>query len=140
MGKAHIEIPKEKIVEFCQKWKIREFAFFGSVLRRDFRPDSDIDVLVTFDESARHTLFDLVHMEEELKEIFGREVDVVSRRFEIIGEASRRISEETRISHSELPWGEMIAMRNVMIHEYDDVDLVIVWETVKNNLPSLIES
>jgi predicted nucleotidyltransferase len=80
MGKAHIEIPKEKIVEFCQKWKIREFAFFGSVLRADFRPDSDIDVLVMFDESARHTLFDFVHMEEELKEIFGRDVDLVSRR------------------------------------------------------------
>ena len=80
MGKAHIEIPKEKIVEFCQKWKIREFAFFGSVLRRDFRPDSDIDVLVTFDESAHHTLFDLVHMEEDLKKIFGRDVDLVSRR------------------------------------------------------------
>jgi len=80
MGKVHIEIPKERIVEFCQKWEIREFLFFGSVLREDFGPDSDIDVLVTFDESARHTLFDLVHMEKELKEIFGRDVDVVSRR------------------------------------------------------------
>jgi len=80
MGKVYIEIPKEKIVEFCQKWKIREFSFFGSVLRADFRPDSDVDVLVMFDESARHTLFDLVHMEEELKEIFGRDVDLVSRR------------------------------------------------------------
>ena len=80
---------------------------------------------------------------EKSKEDFLKDVqcqDAVIRRFEIIGEASRRISEETRISHSELPWGEMIAMRNVMIHEYDDVDLVIVWETVKNNLPSLIES
>lgn len=80
MGKVYIEIPKEKIAEFCQKWKIREFSFFGSVLRADFRHDSDIDVLVTFDESAHHTLFDLVHMEEELKEIFGRDVDLVSRR------------------------------------------------------------
>jgi predicted nucleotidyltransferase len=50
------------------------------VLRADFRHDSDIDVLVTFDESARHTLFDLVHMEEDLKKIFGRDVDLVSRR------------------------------------------------------------
>ena len=80
MGKAYIEIPKEKIVEFCQKWKIREFAFFGSVLRADFRPDSDIDVLVTFDENAHHSLFDLVDMQDELKEIFGREVDLVSKR------------------------------------------------------------
>ena len=80
MGKVYIEIPKEKIAEFCQKWKIREFSFFGSVLRADFRHDSDIDVLVTFYESARHTLFDLVHMEEDLKKIFGRDVDLVSRR------------------------------------------------------------
>jgi uncharacterized protein with HEPN domain len=80
---------------------------------------------------------------EKSKEDFLKDVqcqDAVIRRFEIIGEASRRISEDTRGSYPELPWGEMIAMRNVMIHEYDDVDLVIVWETVKNNLPSLIES
>ena len=80
MGKAHIEIPEEKIAEFCRKWKIREFALFGSVLRDDFRPDSDIDVLVTFDENAHHSLFDLVDMQDELKEIFGREVDLVSKR------------------------------------------------------------
>jgi predicted nucleotidyltransferase len=80
MGKAHIEIPKEKIVEFCQKWKIREFAFFGSVLREDFRPDSDIDVVVDFEPDVSRTLFDLVSMIDELKEIFGREVDLMTRR------------------------------------------------------------
>ena len=50
------DIPKEKITEFCKKWKIREFSLFGSVLREDFRPDSDIDVLVTFSEDAKITL------------------------------------------------------------------------------------
>ncbi|MBI5827314.1 MAG: nucleotidyltransferase family protein [Deltaproteobacteria bacterium] len=80
MAKAHIDIPKDKIAEFCKKWQVREFALFGSVLRDDFRPDSDIDVLVTFDEEARHSLFDLVHMEDDLKAIFGRKVDLVSRR------------------------------------------------------------
>lgn len=80
MAKAHIDIPKEKIAEFCKKWNVREFSLFGSVLRDDFRPDSDIDVLVTFDEEARHSLFDLVHMGDELKDIFGRKVDLVSRR------------------------------------------------------------
>ena len=80
MGKLRIDLPAEKIEEFCKKWKIQEFALFGSVLREDFRPDSDIDILVTFSEEAKHTLFDLVHMENELKEIFGREVDIVSRR------------------------------------------------------------
>jgi len=80
IGKLRIDLPVEKIKEFCKKWKIQEFALFGSVLREDFRPDSDIDILVTFSEEAKHTLFDLVHMENELKEIFGREVDIVSRR------------------------------------------------------------
>lgn len=80
MVKGHIEIPEEKIKEFCEKWKIIEFSLFGSVLRDEFCHDSDIDVLVTFDEAAQHSLFDLVHMEAELKEIFGRDVDLVSRR------------------------------------------------------------
>ena len=80
MGKVHIDLPKEKIAEFCKKWEIREFALFGSVLREDFKPDSDIDVLVTFSEEADHSLFDLVHMENELKEILGRDVDMISRR------------------------------------------------------------
>ena len=80
MTQAQIKLPREKIVKFCKKWQIRKFSFFGSVLRDDFRPDSDIDVLVTFEEDARHTLFDLVHMQDELKQIFGRDVDMVSRR------------------------------------------------------------
>lgn len=75
-----MEYPIAQITEFCQRWQITEFALFGSVLREDFRPDSDIDVLVTFAPEAHHTLFDLVHMENELKAIFQREVDLVSRR------------------------------------------------------------
>ena len=55
-------------------------AFFGSVLRDDFGPDSDVDVLVRFHPETRHTLFDMVTMEEELKRILGRKVDLVSRR------------------------------------------------------------
>lgn len=80
MGKVNIDLPKDKIAEFCKKWKIREFSIFGSVLREDFQPDSDIDVLVSFSEDAKHTLFDMVHMKEEIEQIFGRKVDLVSRR------------------------------------------------------------
>lgn len=80
MNKINIDLPKEKIAEFCQKWNIREFSLFGSVLRGDFQPESDIDILVTFGDDAKHTLFDLVHMKNELKKIFGREVDFVTRR------------------------------------------------------------
>ena len=75
----NIEIPKERIAEFCRKWKIVEFSVFGSVLREDFRPDSDVDVLVTFAPEGRYSLFDLVHMEEELEKMLGRKVDLVER-------------------------------------------------------------
>lgn len=78
-SKAHIHISKEKIAEFCRKWKITELALFGSVLRNDFRPDSDVDVLVTFEPDTDYSLFDLVHAQDELKAIVGREVDLVER-------------------------------------------------------------
>ncbi|MFC1464120.1 MAG: nucleotidyltransferase family protein [Candidatus Brachytrichaceae bacterium NZ_4S206] len=75
-----IPIPTDKIAEFCRRWKITEFALFGSVLRDDFRPDSDVDVLVTFEPEAHWTLFDWVDIREELRTLFGRDVDLVSRR------------------------------------------------------------
>lgn len=74
-----IVIPTEAIAAFCRRWKIREFALFGSVLRADFRADSDIDVLVTFEEASRWSGFDVVDMIEELKALFGREVDLVEK-------------------------------------------------------------
>jgi predicted nucleotidyltransferase len=80
MGKKVYEIPSDKIAEYCRRWKITELALFGSALRDDFNVESDIDVLVTFDRDAHWTLFDMVDMREELKDIFGREVDLVSRR------------------------------------------------------------
>ena len=73
-------IPPESLRDFCRRWQIVELALFGSVLRDDFGPDSDVDVLVSFAESAGHSLFELDDMESELKEIFGREVDLVTRR------------------------------------------------------------
>jgi len=77
---AKIPIPREKIAEFCGRWKITELALFGSVVRDDFRPDSDVDVLVTFTPEAEWSLFDHVTMEEELSSILDRKVDLVSRR------------------------------------------------------------
>ena len=76
---ARIAIPADGIAAFCKRWQVTEMALFGSVLRDDFGPDSDIDVLVAFEDDARHTLFDMVRMEEELKAIFGREVDLAER-------------------------------------------------------------
>jgi len=68
------------IESFCQKWKIVELAVFGSFARADASQQSDVDVLVTFTEASGWTVFDLVTMKEELEAIFGREVDLVSRR------------------------------------------------------------
>lgn len=68
-----------QIAEFCQRWNIIEFALFGSVLRDDFRPDSDIDVLVTFAPEARWSLFDWVDMKDELTALFGRNVDMADK-------------------------------------------------------------
>ena len=66
--------------------------------------------------------------------------DSVVRRLEIIGEAARRVSEETRRQLPQLPWQDMVRMRNIMIHEYDDVDLSLVWDTVQIDLPALVSA
>ncbi|MGD1900011.1 MAG: nucleotidyltransferase family protein [Phormidesmis sp.] len=70
----------EQIQAYCQRWKIVAMALFGSILRDDFRPDSDIDILVTFEPSPGWSLFDLMDMEEELKSILKREVDLVNKK------------------------------------------------------------
>jgi hypothetical protein len=87
-----VEVSEDAIASFCDPWKITEFALFGSILRDDFRPDSDVDVLVSFALDAKWSLFDIVHMKEELETLFGREVDFVEkaalknpfRRYEIL--------------------------------------------------------
>jgi predicted nucleotidyltransferase len=76
---ARIPLDLTGIADFCRRWQITEFALFGSVLRDDFRPDSDVDVLVTFAPASRHSLFDLSIIEDELAQIFGRPVDLVER-------------------------------------------------------------
>lgn len=75
-----LQIDTQLIIEFCRRRKITEFAVFGSVLREDFLPESDIDVLITFDPSAQWCLFDLVDMKDELEQLFGRKVDLVEKR------------------------------------------------------------
>jgi len=75
-----IPIDRAKIADFCHRWKINELALFGSVLRDDFRPDSDVDVLVTFAPDAQWSLFDLVEIQEALSEMLGRKVDLIEKR------------------------------------------------------------
>ena len=75
----NIDFPEGKIADFCRRWKVVELALFGSVLRDDFRPDSDIDVLITFTADCGWSLFDLAQMQDELKDIFQREIDLVEK-------------------------------------------------------------
>jgi predicted nucleotidyltransferase len=80
MIRQGIAITEEALSEFCRRWKIARLWAFGSVLRDDFRPDSDIDLLVEFQPDAEWSLFDHAGMEIELEELFGRRVDLVSRK------------------------------------------------------------
>lgn len=98
----------------------------------------DKEYLVDILESAKLAV---TYVENKREEDFLEDTqcqDAVIRRFEIIGEAARRVSDETQGAYPDLPWGKMIGMRNVMIHEYDDVDLTVVSKTVRSDLPPLI--
>ncbi|MCA9288803.1 MAG: nucleotidyltransferase family protein [Phycisphaerales bacterium] len=96
-GEPRIDVPTDAIADFCRRWKIVEFALFGSVLREDFGPESDVDVLVTFAADAPWSYFELFDMQDELEALFGRRVDLVTspslknpiRRAAILG--SRRV-------------------------------------------------
>jgi predicted nucleotidyltransferase len=79
MASVAIEIPQAKLQAFCDKWRISKLELFGSVLRDDFGPHSDVDVMATFAEGSELSLFDLVAAELELQEIFGRSVDLLDR-------------------------------------------------------------
>lgn len=77
---VRLDIDRHALEEFCLRWKIRELSLFGSVVRDDFGPDSDVDVLVTFQDDADWSLWDHYDMREELKKLFSRNVDLVTRR------------------------------------------------------------
>jgi uncharacterized protein len=77
---VRINIPHNRISDFCKKWRIKELALFGSALNDDFRPDSDVDMLVVFQENANWSLFDHMDAEEELMKILGRKVDLVEKK------------------------------------------------------------
>jgi uncharacterized protein len=77
MNITAIDLPIEEIAAFCDRWQIVEFALFGSVLRDDFRPDSDVDVLITFAPEAKRGLTETLQMRDELQVIFDRKVDLI---------------------------------------------------------------
>ena len=96
----NIQVPRERIEEFCHRWHVAELALFGSVLRDDFRADSDVDVLVTFQEGARRSLFDRAEMVEELKEIFGRDVDLAEKANLVNPFIRRHVLAENRVIYA----------------------------------------
>ena len=222
---ANIDIPKREIAAFCQRHRIRRMALFGSVLRDDFVPESDVDVLVEFEPDVRLG-WEFFSVTEELGRILGRKADMhtfesiankqnwllreeilgsaealyergpgyeswpqegrdeplktggkrrddrvplldmliharkavdafgrvrredleedwikelaLTRAVEVIGEAANRVSPTTRERHPEVPWGEIIGARNVLAHDYDQVDLDKLCDIVQNYLPPLI--
>lgn len=75
-----IPIDPDRLADFCRRWKITEFALFGSVLRDDFRPESDVDVLVTFEPNDPWSYWDWPAMTDELEAMFGRKVDLVEKK------------------------------------------------------------
>lgn len=77
MNQVRITVAQEQIEAFCKKWRVREFSLFGSVLRDDFRPDSDVDVLVSFQEHPDISLWDISEMAEELEVLYAHKVDLV---------------------------------------------------------------
>ena len=79
-GILRIPVPGDRLAESCRRWKITELCVFGSALRDDFRPESDVDLLVTFAPDAAWHFDDLLDMKEELETIFGRPVDLIERR------------------------------------------------------------
>ncbi len=80
MTLERLNVTPAQLTDFCRRWEVRELALFGSVLRDDFGPQSDVDVLVEFSPDARWSLFDHVRMQDELSELFGRNVDLVTKK------------------------------------------------------------
>lgn len=81
-GKAQIAVSKERLEEFCRRNHIRKLSFFGSVLRDDFRSDSDVDVLVEFEPNHVPGFIALFQMEQELSRLLGgRKVDLITEKF-----------------------------------------------------------
>jgi len=78
--RPHLTVDREGVEAFCRKWHVKELSLFGSVLTDDFRPDSDVDVLVVYEEGTRRDLWDHLHAEEELTAILGRKVDLVEKK------------------------------------------------------------
>ncbi|MEA2512553.1 MAG: uncharacterized protein QOJ59_2040 [Thermomicrobiales bacterium] len=75
-----IDLPTEQIADICRRYRVSELSIFGSVLRDDFRPDSDVDLLVEFESDARIGFIELGRLEQELEDLLGRKIDLGTKR------------------------------------------------------------
>ena len=100
---AQVSVPRERIAEFCRKHGIKRLAIFGSALRDDFGPESDIDVLVEFEPDRIPGLIGLASMELDLARLFGRDVDLVT--FEEVADSRNYIRRESILATAEVVYG-----------------------------------
>ena len=103
------------------------------------KPDDKIRVMHMIDAAEEALSFVTDSSETEFSENRMLILSVI-KEIEIIGEAAAKISEGTKSEYSDIPWQDIVGMRNRLIHGYFDVDITLVWNTIKNNLPSLIKS
>jgi predicted nucleotidyltransferase len=95
-----ITIPPMEIAALCQKWKVQELSLFGSAARGELRPDSDVDVLLTFDGDAGWSLWDVGQFAEELRDLFNRDVDIVEERSLVNPFRRRAILRDKRVLYA----------------------------------------
>ncbi|MFI0608670.1 MAG: nucleotidyltransferase domain-containing protein [Anaerolineae bacterium] len=95
-----LPIDQEAIAAFCKKWKVTELALFGSAARGELRPESDVDLLISFQPEVHHTFFDMYVMQEELEAMFGRKVDLLER--DTIEHSRNTLRRDNILSHVEV--------------------------------------
>lgn len=99
-----LPIPETLIAQFCQRWQIVELAVFGSILRDDFTSQSDVDLIVTFQPDSEWSLIDHIQMKEELEQIFGRPIDLLTRR--AVEQSKNWIRREAILSSAEVVYAQ----------------------------------
>ena len=128
--RQRLGVSKAQLAAFCQRWKITERAVFGSALRDDFRPDSDVDLLVQFAQEAGNV--DAFKSNELVP-------SAVLHQLTILGEAVKRLSDAFRETHDHIPWTDAARMRDRLIHAYDAIDLDIVWQAAPRETPAVLD-
>lgn len=100
----------------------------------------DNESLIDIERAARRVLRYAADCDRTSLEINDEKVSAILYQITIIGEATKRLSQDFRQQHPEIPWREIAGMRDVIVHEYDQVDLDVVWDVIQNKLPELLIS